>query len=46
MLDNKFPDYLWNDVTDILRQQIEEYVQMRGYDFGLDILVSESAWSD
>jgi hypothetical protein len=46
MLDNTFPDYMWNDVTDILRQQIEEYVQMRGYDFGLDILVSESAWSD
>lgn len=46
MLDNKFPDYLWVEVTDFLRQEIEEYVQMKGYDFGLNILVSESVWSD
>jgi hypothetical protein len=46
MLDNKFPDYLWVEVTDVLKQEIEEYVQMKGYDFGLNILVSESVWSD
>ena len=46
MLDNKFPDYLWVEITDVLKQQIEEYVQMKGYDFGLNILVSESVWSD
>ena len=46
MLDNRFPDYLWVEVTDALKRVIEEYVQMKGYDFGLDILVSESIWSD
>ena len=46
MLDNMFPDYLWVEVTDALKRVIEEYVQMKGYDFGLDILVSESVWSD
>lgn len=46
MLDNEFPDYLWVENTDALKRVIEEYVQMKGYDFGLDILVSESVWSD
>jgi hypothetical protein len=46
MLDNTFPDYMWNDVTDILRRQIEDYLQIKSYDFGLNIFDVDSEWDD
>jgi hypothetical protein len=46
MLDDDFSDYLWNDVTDVLRSQIEDYLQIKGYDFGLNIFDTESYWAD
>ena len=46
MLDDDFSDYLWTDVTDVLRDQIGEYIQRKGYDFGLNIFNTESYWAD
>jgi hypothetical protein len=46
MLSNDFSDYLWNDVTNILRDQIGEYIQKKGYDFGLNVFDTDSYWAD
>jgi len=46
MLSNNFSDYLWNDVTNILRDQIGEYIQKKGYDFGLNVFDTDSYWAD
>jgi hypothetical protein len=46
MLSNDFSDYQWTEVTDFLRSGVEEYVQRKGYDFGLNIFNSYSDWDD
>jgi uncharacterized lipoprotein YddW (UPF0748 family) len=46
MLSNDFSDYEWTNVTDFLRRGVEEYVQRKGYDFGLNIFNSYSDWDD
>ncbi len=46
MLSNDFSDYQWTGVTDNLRSGVEEYVQIKGYDFGLNIFNSYSDWDD
>ena len=46
MLSNDFSDYEWTEVTDFLRSGVEEYVQIKGYDFGLNIFNSYSDWDD
>ena len=46
MLSNDFSDYEWTEVTDFLRGGVEEYVQIKGYDFGLNIFNSYSDWDD
>lgn len=46
MLDDDFSDYWWVEITDHLRSEVEEYVQRKGYDFGLNILNVESEWAD
>jgi hypothetical protein len=46
MLDGDFSDYQWADVTDVLRRQIEDYLQIKGYDFGLNIFDIDSEWDD
>jgi len=46
MLDDDFSDYEWTDVTDLLRRQIEDYLQIKGYDFGLNIFDVDSEWDD
>jgi hypothetical protein len=46
MLSNDFSDYEWTEVTDFLRSGVEEYVQIKGYDFGLNIFNSYSDWND
>jgi hypothetical protein len=46
LLDDDFSDYEWIEVTDFLRSGVEEYVQRKGYDFGLNIFDVESEWAD
>jgi hypothetical protein len=46
MLSNDFSDYEWTNITDFLRSGVEEYVQIKGYDFGLNIFNSYSDWDD
>jgi hypothetical protein len=46
LLDDDFSDYEWTEVTDFLRSGVEEYVQRKGYDFGLNIFDVESEWAD
>lgn len=46
LLSDDFPDEWWNDVTDYLRGQIEEYVIIRALEFGLDVLRTYSNWDD
>ena len=46
MLGDDFSDDQWTDVTDVLRRQIEDYLQIKGYDFGLNIFDVDSEWDD
>jgi hypothetical protein len=46
MLSNDFSDYWWVEITDYLRGEIENYIQIKGYDFGLNILNVVSEWAD
>jgi hypothetical protein len=46
MLSNNFSDYWWVEITDYLRGEIENYIQIKGYDFGLNILNVVSEWAD
>jgi hypothetical protein len=46
MLSDEFPDWAWVEITDYLRSEVEEYVQRKGYDFGLNIFDVESEWAD
>jgi hypothetical protein len=46
MLGDGFSDDQWTDVTDVLRRQIEDYLQIKGYDFGLNIFDVDSEWDD
>ena len=38
LLSDDFSDVWWVEITDYLRGEIEDYVQRKGYDFGLNIL--------
>jgi hypothetical protein len=46
LLSDDFSDVWWVEVTDYLREQVEVYIQIKGYDFGLNILNVESEWAD
>jgi hypothetical protein len=46
LLSDDFSDVWWVEITDYLRGEIEDYVQRKGYDFGLNILNSNSHWAD
>ena len=46
MLSDDVSDNIWNDVTIYLRGQIEDYVDIKGLDFGLDVFESNSYWAD
>ena len=46
MLSDDFSDQWWVEITDYLRDQIGEYIQRKGYDFGLNILNVKSEWAD
>lgn len=46
LLNDDFSDYWWVEITDDLRGQVEAYIQIKGYDFGLNILNVESEWAD
>jgi hypothetical protein len=46
LLSDDFSDVWWVEITDILRVQVEEYIQRKGYDFGLNLLNVDSWWAD
>jgi hypothetical protein len=46
LLSNNTPDYVWNDVTEFLIDQISEYFEYKSYSFGLPITNITSVWAD
>jgi len=46
LLSDDFSDEWWVEVTDFLRGQVGDYIQRKGYDFGLNIFNVEPVWAN